>query len=176
MADNEPDPNENDDGTDDGNDDGNQPDPVEEAQTALADAKKEIRSLRGKLAAASRSAKTPPKPEPKKDDDGPSERERELEASLEKQQQRVRELTAETQAGKLGFRDPDVAVRLLDWELIASPDDPKEVNRALAELAEDRPYLVTDPNEDDTGANTGTGRNRAPTMNDLIRGSLGRRR
>jgi hypothetical protein len=162
----------NDDTTTD--DDATDDDPVAALTTELEDARREIRSLRGKVAAAKRVRNADDKGKPKKDD-GPSEKEQLLEQQLAEATHRTRALLAETVAAKLEFRDPDVAVRLLEWDLIEDPDDRTQVTAALKELRKERPYLVA-TDDDDTGAGRRGGVNRKANMNDLMRGALGRGR
>jgi hypothetical protein len=162
-----------DDQTDDTNDDATDDDPVATLTEELEDARKEIRSLRGKVAAAKRYAKPADEKGKPAKDDGPSEKETILEQQLAEATQRTRTLLAETIAAKLDFRDPDVAVRLLDWDLLDDPDDRTEVTDALKAMRKERPYLVSD-GDDDTGAGRRGQVNRKANMNDLMRGALGR--
>jgi len=173
-----PDDQNQDDQTDDNTDDDQtDDDPVAALAEELDAAKKEIRSLRGKVAAAKRvsnAAKADNKDGAKKDDDtGPSEKELELQVKLDEATQRTRSLMAESLAAKLNFRDSDVAVRLLDWDLIEDPDDRTQVSDALKELRKERPYLASD-DDDDTGAGRRSRVQRKVSMNDMMRASLGR--
>lgn len=79
-------------------------------------------------------------------------------------------------ATRLGFRDPELAVRLLDRDAVETRDDgtPRNVERLLADVLERAPYL----GRAGTGGDFGGGpRGQAPAgsdMNSLIRRAAGR--
>jgi hypothetical protein len=92
--------------------------------------------------------------------------------------ERNRLLTARLIAGDLGV-DPDAradAARLLDWDSIEDPEDESQVEEALRDLVDKRPYLL---GRTAGGADAGAGRTRqsgqgGDSMNDLIRAGAGR--
>lgn len=81
-----------------------------------------------------------------------------------------------TVAAKLGFRNPDIAHRLLDSAAITYNDEGKATNleSLLRAIATAEPYLTTAAGQDFGGGNrggsgTGTGE---PTMNELMHAAL----
>lgn len=98
-----------------------------------------------------------------------------LEADNEQLGARVRDLSAQIAAARVGVRPEAVAdaVKLLDWDEIDDPTDGKQVERALKELVKEKPWLSGRPD----GLDGGNGRRSAPagsTMNEIIRQAAGR--
>lgn len=83
-------------------------------------------------------------------------------------------ISASTEARKLGFRNPDLAFRLIASAV--EYDDhgtPKNVDRLLADVAKSDPYLVNGP-ADFGGGPRGTAPAAGNNMNELIRRAAGR--
>jgi hypothetical protein len=104
----------------------------------------------------------------------------ELEAEREELGKRERErsvrFAALEAAARLGFRDPELAVRLIDRDAVEVRDDgtPKNVERLLADLLGKAPYLGRTGGTADFG---GGNRGAVPPgsdMNSLIRRAAGR--
>lgn len=96
-------------------------------------------------------------------------------ATLEQQlaDTRVRSATFEA-AARLGFRNPEVAYRLLDrsdLELDAE-GQPKNVEKLLKELLQREPYLGKGAGGDFGGGNRGGTPDTAPGMNELLRAAF----
>lgn len=96
-----------------------------------------------------------------------------LEARLKTQAVRS---TAMEVATRLGFRSPDLAYRLLDTsELEFDTDDqPKNVEKLLAELLKREPYLGKGAGADYGGGNRGGTPDAAPGMNEILRAAFGK--
>ncbi len=99
-----------------------------------------------------------------------------LEQEIAKRDEREREHTVQdaamSAAVKLGYRNPEVAFRLLDRDAIEFNDTgrPKNVERLLKDLAEKEPYLVKPATGPDYGGgNRGTTPSRKPDMNTLLK-------
>ena len=105
-----------------------------------------------------------------------TELEAEREAIASREKERAVRFAALEAAAKLGFRDPDLAVRLIDPAAVETKDDgtPKNVERLLAEVLARSPYLGRPGASADFG---GGQRRTAPAgtdMNSLIRRAAGR--
>lgn len=85
-----------------------------------------------------------------------------------------RNLRAQIAAAQVGIRAEAVgdAVKLLDWDEIEDPSNPKQVEKALKELVKEKPYLSGRPEGLDGGAGRKTGE--TTSMNDVIRQAAGR--
>ncbi len=105
-----------------------------------------------------------------------TELEQERAASAARDRERAIRLAALEAAARLGFRDPDLAVRLVDPAAVETKDDgtPKNVERLLADVLARSPYL----GRAGAGADFGGGQRGASTsgtdMNSLIRRAAGR--
>lgn len=98
-----------------------------------------------------------------------------LQAMKQQQQEQSLQLATVQVATRLGYRNPDLAYRLLDSKAVQYAEDGKPVNveKLLTDLAKSDPYLLaaTDFGGGSRGTPTGgTGAN----MNDLIRQAAGR--
>ena len=73
-----------------------------------------------------------------------TELEQERAESAARDRERAIRLAALEAAAKLGFRDPDLAVRLVDPASVEFRDDgtPKDVERLLADVLARSPYLA----------------------------------
>ena len=105
-----------------------------------------------------------------------TELEAEREAITTRDRERAIRLAALEAAARLGFRDPDLAVRLVDPTSVELGDDgtPRNVERLLAEVLARSPYLARSGAAPDFG---GGQRGTAPSgtdMNSLIRRAAGR--
>jgi hypothetical protein len=105
-----------------------------------------------------------------------TELEAEREATAAREQERAVRFPALEAAARLGFRDPDLAVRLIDRDAVEVRDDgtPKNVEKLLAELLAKAPYLGRSGGNADFG---GGNRGAVPPgsdMNSLIRRAAGR--
>jgi hypothetical protein len=105
-----------------------------------------------------------------------AELEAEREQVLAREKDRAVRLAPLEAAAKLGFRDPDLAVRLLDPTAVELKDDgtPRNVERLLAEVLARSPYLGRPGAAADFGGGQrGTGP-AGTDMNSLIRRAAGR--
>jgi hypothetical protein len=105
-----------------------------------------------------------------------TELEAEREAIASRDRERAIRLAALEAAARLGFRDPDLAVRLVDPSAVDLSDDgtPKNVERLLAEVIARSPYLGRPgASADFGGGQRGTGPS-GTDMNSLIRRAAGR--
>jgi hypothetical protein len=105
-----------------------------------------------------------------------AELEQERDVSQARDRERAIRLAALEAAARLGFRDPDLAVRLIDPSAVETKDDgtPKNVERLLADVLARSPYLGRSGIAPDFG---GGQRGQAPAgtdMNSLIRRAAGR--
>ena len=105
-----------------------------------------------------------------------TEMEAEREAIAAREKERTIRFAALEAAAKLGFRDPELAVRLLDSDAVETKDDgtPRNVERLLADLLATAPYLGRTGGTVDFG---GGNRGQVPPgsdMNSLIRRAAGR--
>ena len=104
----------------------------------------------------------------------------ELEAEREELQGRDREralrFAAVDAAARLGFRDPELAVRLIDRDAVEVRDDgtPKNVERLLAEVLAKAPYLGRSGGTADFGGGIRGSVPPGSDMNSLIRRAAGR--
>jgi hypothetical protein len=104
----------------------------------------------------------------------------ELEAERTETQARDRErairLAALEAAARLGFRDPDLAVRLVDPTAVEVSDDgsPKNVERLLADVLTRSPYLARPGAAADFGGGVRGAAPAGTDMNRLIRRAAGR--
>lgn len=103
----------------------------------------------------------------------------ELEQQLADRDAQAREqslrLATVTAAQKLGYRNPDMAYRLLDPGAVQFAEDgtPRNVEKLLSDLAKAEPYLLT--STDFGGGQRGASASGSTNMNDLIRAAAGRR-
>lgn len=76
-------------------------------------------------------------------------------------------------AARLGFRNPELAYRLLDQAELDFGEDgqPKNVEKLLRALLDKEPYLAK-ASGDFGGGNRGTTPNTTPDMNDLLRAAV----
>jgi hypothetical protein len=105
-----------------------------------------------------------------------TELEAEREAIATRDRERAIRLAALEAAARLGFRDPDLAVRLVDPASVETKDDgtPRNVERLLAEVLARSPYLGRPgASADFGGGQRGTGPS-GTDMNSLIRRAAGR--
>lgn len=98
-----------------------------------------------------------------------------LQAMKQQQQEQSLQLATVAVATRLGYRNPDLAYRLLDSKAVQYADDgkPANVEKLLTDLAKSDPYLLaaTDFGGGSRGAQPGgSGAN----MNDIIRSAAGR--
>ncbi len=91
----------------------------------------------------------------------------------QRQEQSLR-LATVTAATKLGFRNPELAYRLLDQGAVTFDPEgaPKNVEKLLTDVAKAEPYLVADT--DFGGGQRGATPGGKADMNDLIRQAAGR--
>lgn len=99
-------------------------------------------------------------------------------AALQRQlQDQIIRGTALEAATRLGYRNPDVAYRLLDRAQLEFNDEgaPKNVEKLLRELLAAEPYLAKANGADFGGGNRGAtpGSNGKPGMNELLKAALG---
>jgi hypothetical protein len=108
-----------------------------------------------------------------------TERIAQLESSLEQERgarrSMVTQVMAVAAARKLGFRDPDLAPRLIANGDVEFTDDgqPKNVERLLGDLAKEHPHLIGGTT-DYGGGPRGAPPNAGVDMNERIRRSVGR--
>jgi hypothetical protein len=96
---------------------------------------------------------------------------------LEQMQERTVRLTTVEAAARLGFRNPEVAYKLLDIADIEFTDsgDPKNVEKLLKALLEKEPYLAKPAGAGDFGGgNRGPTPSGKPDMSTLIKRGFGR--
>ena len=91
--------------------------------------------------------------------------------------QRTVRLAVVEAATRLGFRNPEVAYKLLDTDAVETDDSgaPKNIDRLLAGLAQTDPYLLK-PNTaqpDYGGGNRGATPPQQPSMSELLRRASG---
>lgn len=100
--------------------------------------------------------------------------ERQLTDRVRREQEQSLRLASITAAQKLGYRNPDIAYRLLDTAAVEYADDgsPRNVERLLEALAKSDPYLLT--RTDFGGGVRGDSAAAGPDMNSLIRRAAGR--
>jgi hypothetical protein len=96
-----------------------------------------------------------------------------LQAQLKDQALRGAALAAAT---KLGYRNPELAYRLVDLAAVEYTEagEPKNVEKLLRELATSETYLVKASGQDFGGGNRGGTPDTQPTMNELVRAALGK--
>jgi hypothetical protein len=75
-------------------------------------------------------------------------------------------------AESVGVIDPPAAIRLLDWDSLADPGNPTEVEAAIRQLVKEKPYLKKPAAKTDAGASGGG--NDTLGINDAIRRAAGR--
>ena len=105
-----------------------------------------------------------------------TELETEREAISVRDHERAIRLAALEAAAKLGFRDPDLAVRLVDPSAVEVSDDgsPKNVERLLADVLTRSPYLARPGASADFGGGVRGSGPSGTDMNRLIRRAAGR--
>jgi len=105
-----------------------------------------------------------------------TELEAEREAITTRDRERAIRLSALEAAARLGFRDPDLAVRLVDPTVVELKDDgtPKNVERLLAEVLSRSPYLARPGAAADFGGGQRGAGPAGTDMNSLIRRAAGR--
>ena len=105
-----------------------------------------------------------------------TELEQEREATSVRDRERAIRLAALEAAARLGFRDPDLAVRLVDPTAVEVSDDgtPKNVERLLADVLARSPYLARPGASADFGGGTRGAGPAGTDMNHLIRRAAGR--
>lgn len=94
-----------------------------------------------------------------------------------REQERTLQLATIEAASRLGFRNPDLAARLLDRSEIEYGEDgqPKNVAKLLKALADSEPYLTKTAPADFGGGTRGATPSGQPSMNDLIRAAASNR-
>jgi hypothetical protein len=105
-----------------------------------------------------------------------AELEQERAESAARDRERAVRLAALEAAAKLGFRDPDLAVRLVDPTAVEVRDDgtPKDVERLLSEVLTRSPYLARPGAAADFGGGVRGSGPLGTDMNRLIRRAAGR--
>jgi hypothetical protein len=105
-----------------------------------------------------------------------TELEQERAESAARDRERAIGLAALEAAGRLGFRDPDLAVRLVDPSAVEVSDDgsPKNVERLLADVLARSPYLARPGTAADFGGGVRGSGPSGTDMNRLIRRAAGR--
>lgn len=100
--------------------------------------------------------------------------ERQLTERVQREQEQSLRLASITSAQKLGYRNPDLAYRLLDTAAVEFGDDgaPVNVDAMLSALAKSDPYLLT--HTDFGGGQRGASAAKGQDMNALIRSAAGR--
>lgn len=141
---------------------------LERAREEVAETRKELANTRRALTVAKREAEQAAKAQPTSDAEAAIARAQELEASLEKVNARLRNATAESLAAQLGAVDPEIVVRLLDWDAIGDTENRKDIERAIAQLLDEKPFLLGKANVD-LEAGRRSDLQRAPTMDDIFR-------
>ena len=120
---------------------------LEEAQAALAAARREAAANRTRLTALEKAQLDAETAQLSELDRTKRERDAakaEAEAIRAEARERANRYEVQLAASRLGLVDPDAAVKLLDWEALEYTDDgtPRDVDRALAKLLKDKPYLA----------------------------------
>lgn len=102
------------------------------------------------------------------------ELERELTDLRAQRQEQSLRLASVASAQKLGYRNPDLAYRLLDLSAVDYADDgtPRNIDKLLTELAKSDPYLLVQT--DFGGGQRGSSASPSSSMNTLIRNAAGR--
>jgi hypothetical protein len=105
-----------------------------------------------------------------------TELEAERAESAARDRERAIRLAALEAAAKLGFRDPDLAVRLVDPAAVEVSDDgtPKNVERLLTDVLTRSPYLARPGTSADFGGGVRGSAPAGTDMNRLIRRAAGR--
>jgi hypothetical protein len=105
-----------------------------------------------------------------------TELEAEREQVLARERGRSIRYAAIDAASKLGFRDPDLAIRLIDPASVETKDDgtPKNVERLLADVLARSPYLGRSGVAPDFGGGQRGATASGTDMNSLIRRAAGR--
>jgi hypothetical protein len=105
-----------------------------------------------------------------------TELEAEREAIATREKERAVRFAALEAATKLGFRDPDLAVRLVDPAAVETKDDgtPKNVEKLLSEVLARSPYLGRSGVAPDFGGGNRGATASGTDMNSLIRRAAGR--
>jgi len=100
-----------------------------------------------------------------------------LESTLAERERKTQEqslrLASVTEATRLGFRNPDIAYRLLDQSKVERDKDgePSNVGALLEAIAKDNDYLISAP--DFGGGKRGASAAKGNDMNDIIRRAAG---
>lgn len=105
-----------------------------------------------------------------------AELEAEREQVIARERERAIAYAAIEAASKLGFRDPDLAVRLVDPAAVETRDDgtPRNVERLLADILARSPYLGRSGVAPDFGGGQRGTTSAGSDMNSLIRRAAGR--
>jgi hypothetical protein len=105
-----------------------------------------------------------------------TELEAEREQVLAREKERAIRYAALEAASKLGFRDPDLAIRLIDPAAVETKDDgtPKNIERLLADVLTRSPYLGRSGIAPDFGGGQRGASAAGTDMNSLIRRAAGR--
>lgn len=84
------------------------------------------------------------------------------------------EASASAAAAKLNYRNPELAIRLVDTAALEFDDSgrPKNVEKLLRELAQREPYLVKGAGTDFGGGQQGAAASGEPDMNTLLRAAF----
>jgi hypothetical protein len=133
---------------------------LEAERTARAAAEREVKKLRDEKLSA---------------DERREARIKELEAENAAAEARARSATlradAFTAASALGFRNPSIAIRLIDQTAVVYGEDgsPKNITALLQVVAKSDPYLVTGSTNDFGGGPRGPAPTGTPDMNAVIR-------
>lgn len=146
---------------------------LQKERDAAAAARKESEKLAKQLKAYEDRDKT----DSEKKDGRIAELERELETARASQREANLRVEAIETAGKLGFRDPDLAYRLVKSDVdFADDGTPRNLEKLLGDAAKTHPYLVAVKG----GGDTGLGPRGAPVssesqdVNTMIRRAAGR--
>lgn len=99
-----------------------------------------------------------------------------LRTELDQARAEARDLRVQVAASKLGILDPDAAAKLLDWDTVEDPSDPKQVVRALKTLIQERPYLAGTTQSIDAGSGRQFTGSANIDMNERLRLAAGRSR
>lgn len=99
--------------------------------------------------------------------------EKDLEAERTARRETTLRLETVSAARRLGFRDPELAYRLIGDVDYNDKGEPKNLDKMLADLSKSHPYLVNGTS-DYGGGPRGTPPSSGPDMNDAIRRAAGR--
>lgn len=101
--------------------------------------------------------------------------ENKLQTQATKAQEQSLRLATQAAAGRLGFKNPDLAYRLLDTRSLQFGDDGEvpvgQIEAALTALAKSDPYLITASDFGGGPRGSSAAGDGKPSMSDLIRGA-----